>query len=73
MKLLATPLFEMDPQDAIRQGILYHYDVIKLFTGLLITPARADIITDFLEVAFHLILYTRNIYPAGNTIRPHTN
>ena len=73
MRLLATPLFEMDPQDAIRQGILYHYDVIKLFTGLLTTLARADIITDFLEVAFHLILYTRNVYPAGNTIRPHTN
>ena len=58
----------MDPEDTIRQGILCHYDVIKLFTGLLITLARADIITDFLEVAFHLIFYTRNIYPAGNTI-----
>ena len=33
----------------------------------MISIAKADILCEFLEAAFHLILYVRGVYPPGRT------
>ena len=42
---------------------------LLFFHCYFLCPAYACILSEFIEVAIHLVLYVRKIYPPGYTIR----